>query len=121
MPQFKECTVDELLRDSLIDFSLKHNNRELFGLLTGEGWKEHVVKEEKYNKNNENNLHNKGQDTLTVFDTLATLTKNNNKYDLNHIYTDWVKANDNLINMICNLKNITLEECMDYIDDDEIK
>jgi hypothetical protein len=63
MPQFKECTVDELLRDSLIEFALKHNNRMMFELLIGEDWKDHVVKcedKEKYNNENDNKneLHN---------------------------------------------------------------
>lgn len=55
MPQFKECTVDELLKDSLIEFSLKHNNKTMFDFLTGEDWKDHVVKED---RKNTHELHN---------------------------------------------------------------
>jgi hypothetical protein len=71
MPQFKECTVDELLRDSSIEFSLKHNNRELFGLLTGKQWRDHIVKDE--NKEKYNDKYNQNEDVLIVFDTLAVL------------------------------------------------
>jgi hypothetical protein len=46
MSQIKECTVDELLRDSLIEFSLKHNNKTMFDLMTGENWREHVINED---------------------------------------------------------------------------
>jgi hypothetical protein len=57
MPQFKECTVDELLRDSLIDFSLKHNNKTMFDLLTGEDWKDHIMKEDYQEECNEEELY----------------------------------------------------------------
>jgi uncharacterized protein YciU (UPF0263 family) len=60
----------------LIEFSLKYNNRELFELLTGEDWRDHIVKDigkEKYNdKYNQNELH-KDEDILIVFDTVNTL------------------------------------------------
>ena len=71
MPQFKECTVDELLRDSLIDFVLKHNNRELFDLLASEQWRDHIAKDE--NKEKYNDKYNQNEDVLIVFDTLAVL------------------------------------------------
>lgn len=35
--------VDELLRDSLLDYSLRNNNKDMFMNLTEDDWKEHVI------------------------------------------------------------------------------
>ncbi|AJA41495.1 hypothetical protein AXJ14_gp176 [Geobacillus virus E3] len=87
MPQFKECTVDELLRDSLIDFSLKHNNKEMFESLTSEQWEDYIVKEEykeKYYKKyykDEIELHK------IILDKYISISKLQNKdYLLNECY-----------------------------------
>jgi hypothetical protein len=73
MPQFKECTVDELLRDLLIEFSLKYNNKEMFESLTSEQWKDYIVKEEYEEKYNEDDteLHNMLDDYF--FDYMSNL------------------------------------------------
>jgi uncharacterized protein YciU (UPF0263 family) len=100
MPQFKECTVDELLRDSLIEFSLKHNNKMMFELLTGEDWKDHVVKEEykeKYNKD-EIELHKQQEAALDKYMKLVqsiVFTIEKNKIDESYLYK--IFANNDLV------------------------
>jgi hypothetical protein len=69
MTQFKECTVDELLRDSLIEFSLKHNNKTMFDLMTGKDWRKHIVKgeyKEKYNED-DTKLHSTSNEDFLDF------------------------------------------------------
>jgi uncharacterized protein YciU (UPF0263 family) len=117
MPQFKECTVDELLRDSLIEFSLKHNNRTMFDLLTGKNWKDHVVKEENEEKYNEDNteLHNTDEDFVDFVSTLFSVknTKYNKQlYNLSlkdySIYgVDWAKTD-----FCCDLSDVLLNKYM---------
>lgn len=125
MPQFKECTVDELLRDSLIEFSLKYNNRTMFDLLTGKDWKDHVVKgenKEKYNsESNQNELH-KNEDVLIVFDTVDTLMEvsiSGHDLSLYQIAVDWA----NKLDFCCDLSDIVLDKYMNSNNrnDDEIK
>jgi hypothetical protein len=101
MPQFKECTVDELLRDSLIEFSLKHNNRELFGLLTGEDWKNYIVKEEYKEKYNEDEieLHKQQEAALDKYMELVqsiVFTIEKNKINQSRLYEVFIKNRWNL-------------------------
>lgn len=113
MPQFKECTVDELLRDSLIELSLKHNNKKLFELLTGEDWRNYIVNKEcieEIPKQNEQ-LHNNNfkLEEAKIFDDYilykpviidSTINKNKNKYNGIVVKYDpttheWIFINEN--------------------------